>query len=189
MRTPQLSKFYPTAFVTVVVLIAVSVLALSDSFTRAKLKTQSDKQTLEMLEEIFPDVKFYIYEEESEIYTIYDYTRNRIGYAFYAEGLGEYVEASELGEKVPGPIVILVGLEDKATIKGIFVVSHSETDIFWDLLLGKDYFSQFIRLKIEDAYFRYNGGQVDGITGATLSSKLVLNTVREIALEKVKSIR
>jgi uncharacterized protein with FMN-binding domain len=56
-------------------------------------------------------------------------------------------------------------------------------------LIRENYFDQFARLKIEDAYFSRQGGKVDSVTGATLSSTLVLNTVREAALEKVKSIR
>lgn len=43
--------------------------------------------------------------------------------------------------------------------------------------------------KIEDAYFKRDGGQIDAITTATLSSTAVLNTVRETALEKVKLLR
>ena len=63
------------------------------------------------------------------------------------------------------------------------MVSQNESWGYWD---------QFIGLKIEDCTLsRYGegGGQVDGITGATVSSKAVIDIVREAALEKVKSIR
>jgi len=184
-----LRKFYPVAFITVVIIVATCLLALTDSFTRDKLQVQQDQQTLEMLRQVFPETGFYILEEESEIYTIYDNSGNEVGYAFYAEGLGKAVYGGECGRKEPGPIVILVGLEDRETIKGIFVVSHSETPLFWNLLIMNNYFDQFVGLKIEDTHFTRDGGQVDAVTGATLSSTLVLDTVREAVLEKVKSIR
>jgi len=179
VRANLLKKFYPIAFITIAVLITVSLLALTESITRAELESRQDQQTLEMLQEIFPKASFYILEHG--IYFIYDNGRYEIGYAFYAEGRG-----------YGGKMVILVGLEDKETIKGIIVVSHYESWGYWDGLLEHNFFDQLIGLRIEDcALKRYGGGggQVDGITGATVSSKAVVDIVREAALEKVKSIR
>jgi len=182
-------KFYPVLFVTLVTLATVSLLVLTDNFTRAEIQVQQDEQTLNTIREVFPDAGSYAFTEESGIYRIYDDGENGIGYAFYAEGMGEAVYGGETGTKVPGPIVIMVGLEDKERIKGIFVVSNSETPQIWNFLVKEDYFDQFIGLKIEETYFSRDGGQVDSVTGATLSSTLVLNTVREAALEKVELIR
>jgi len=181
VRANLLRKFYPIAFITIAVLITVSLLALTESITRAELESHQEQQTLEMLQEIFPEANFYIFDESKEIYTMYDNGRYEIGYAFYAEGRG-----------YGGKMVILVGLKDKETIKGIIVVSHYESWWYWDRLVESNFFDQFIGLKIEDcALKRYGGGggQVDGITGATVSSKAVVDIVREAALEKVKSIR
>lgn len=181
MRANLLRKFYPIAFITIAVLITVSLLALTESITRAELESRQDQQTLEMLQEIFPKASFYIL--EYGIYFIYDNGRYEIGYAFYAEGRG-YV----------GKMVILVGLKDKETIEGIIVVSHYESWGYWDRLVESNFFDQFIGLKIEDCalkkkYYGIVGGQVDGVTGATVSSRAVVDIVREAALEKVKSIR
>jgi electron transport complex protein RnfG len=157
----------------------LTLLAVTESFTRAEIQSRLDQQTLETLKGIFPKASFYVFEED--IYSIYDNGRREIGYAFYAEGWG-----------YGGKMVILVGLEDKETIKGINVVSNYETPSYWDLVVDSNFFDQFIGLRIEDCYLkRYGGddGQVDGITGATLSSQSVVDIVRETALEKVKDIR
>jgi len=171
-----------------VVCLTTSLLALTRSVTWRILEAQQDKETLDMIQTVFPEASSYTL--ENDIYTVYDNSGEKIGYAFYAEGMGKYVWGGpEAGTKIPGPIVILVGLEDKETIKGIFVVSHSETPGFWNWLIKENYFDQFIELKIKDAYFTRDGGQVDAATYATLSSTLVLDTVREAAMDKVKLIK
>lgn len=175
MRASLLKKFYPIIFVTIVVFISVTLLTFTESITRAKLESQQDQQTLDMLKEMFPDMNFYILEDD--IYIIYA-KRTVIGYAFLAVGNGW-----------GGEIDILVGLEDKETIKGIFVVSHSEALIYWNMLVRNNFFDQFIGLKIEDAYFTRDGGQVDAVTRATISAEAVVDAVRTTALEKVKSLR
>jgi len=182
-------RIYPVAFVCLVLLTAVALLAFAENSTKDRMQFLKDQQTLEILSEVFPDISFYSFEEESGIYTVYNSAKNRIGYAFYAEGMGAEVPMTEGGRKVPGPIVILVGLEDKETINGIVVISHSETSWFWDFLLSRNYLEQFSGLKIDACYFKRNGGEVDAVTGATLSSTLVLDTVREAAIEKAKLIK
>lgn len=165
------------------VLVTTSLLALTDSFTRAKLEAQQEQQTLEMLKGIFPEAGYYVFKDD--IYIIYDNGRYEIGYAFFASGTG-----------YGGKMVILVGLEDKETIKGITIISHRETEM---IPIGEGipgppldfspFVGQFIGLKINYCDLKKDGGQVDAITGATYSSKAVVDIVRETALEKVKSIR
>jgi Na+-translocating ferredoxin:NAD+ oxidoreductase RnfG subunit len=184
MRVNRLKKFYVIAFLIVIIIIAIPLIIFMTNITSFKLEFQQEQQTLETLQQIFPEASFYIYDEEIEVYTVYDTVKKQIGYAFYAEGMGEFIYEPEGGTKVPGPIVVLVGLEDSTTIKGIFVVSHSETPYIFDRLFKKNYFDQFLGLKIEDAYFRRDDGQINAVTGATSSSRVVLNTVREAALEK-----
>jgi Na+-translocating ferredoxin:NAD+ oxidoreductase RnfG subunit len=166
-----------------------SLLFIYQQLTRDRVQLQEDPQTLQTLVGIFLDASFYSFNEVTEIFTVYNQGKDKIGYAFYVEGMGAEVPLTEGGRKVPGPIVILVGLENKETINGIVVISHSETSWFWDLLLSRNYLEQFSGLKIDDCYFKRDGGKVDSITGATLSSTLVRDTVRGAAIEKVKLIK
>lgn len=175
MRASLLRKFYPIIFVTIVVFISVTLLTFTESITRAKLESLQEQQTLDMLKEIFPDMSFYILEDD--IYIIYA-NRTVIGYAFLAVGNGW-----------GGEMDILVGLEDEETIKGIIVVSHNET-LGWGSEVAESPFTdQFIGLKIDDVALKGRGGQVDGITRATISCEAVVDAVRTTALEKVKSLR
>jgi Na+-translocating ferredoxin:NAD+ oxidoreductase RnfG subunit len=148
-------------FIAMVVILAISLFI---SCARSYVLLQQDEQTLEILRNIFTEASYYTYDESSEIYGIYDTEKQQIGYAFYANGMGQAVYGGEMGNKVPGPIVILVGLEDKETIKGIYVVSNSETSQYWNKLIERNYFTQFNELKIEDAYFVRSGGKIDVVT-------------------------
>lgn len=177
MKASWLKRLYPIAFAVIVAAVMLTLLALTESSTRAALEARGDQQTLEMLREIFSKADYYIFDEDTEIYTLYNSGRNEIGYAFYAEGWGYRSE-----------IVILVGLEDKETIEGITVVSQYEDYAYWYMLVNRDFFSQFVGLKIEDCALKLysGGGKVDGVTGATVSSKAITDSVKKAALEKVK---
>lgn len=183
MKTDYMIKNHPVVFITAASFIAFYLLGLSGCQT---LELEQEPEVVEALQNICYETGYYYYDEATEIYTVYDNNRKQIGYAFYAEGMGEGIPAAEGEEKVAGPIVILVGMEDEETIRDIFVISHSETRGVWDNLVNQDYLGQFEGLKISDAYLMRDGGQVDSVSGATLSSKLVLNTVRDTTLEKFK---
>jgi transcriptional regulator of nitric oxide reductase len=109
----KLGKYY-LIITTAIVVFTMSFLFLTPDKV-AVTKEQPDQLTLELLQEVFPETSSFNYNEEADIYTIYDMSTNQIGYAFFTSG----------------PMVILVGLEDRETIKGIFVVSHEESPKYW----------------------------------------------------------
>jgi Na+-translocating ferredoxin:NAD+ oxidoreductase RnfG subunit len=88
-----------------------------------------------------------------------------------------------------GDITVLIGLEDKKTIKGIVVVRQSMTINTGKRLVYGNFFEQFKGLKIENCFITGYGlgyGHVDAASGATISSWGVTDAVRKAALEKVK---
>jgi hypothetical protein len=112
-----------------------------------------DIETIDLLQNVFDEAQYYTYNDETGIYDVYINHKNKIGYAFYAEGMGEEVMTSD-GGKIAGPIIILVGIKnDKETISKIYVIEQNESYLFWKLLITENYLDQFIDLKIEDAYF------------------------------------
>lgn len=173
----HLNKLYPIFLITLVVIMSVSLLVTSESITRAVLEGRQDQETLELLQGIFPEASFYTFDEDTEIYTLYNTGRNEIGYAFYGSDRG-----------YRGDIVVLVGLEDKETIRGIVVTSHKDDRPYWSMLEESDFFDQFTGLNIEDCYpsWSWLPGGVDSITRATVSCRGVVIAVREAALEKIE---
>jgi Na+-translocating ferredoxin:NAD+ oxidoreductase RnfG subunit len=174
-----LRKFHAVFFITILIFITAFLLVITDDVTREKLKAKQDKQIVEMLEGIFPEASFYTV--ENDIYTIYNDGRNEIGYAFYAAGKG-----------CGGEIVVFVGLKNMETIQGIVVISHKERRLSGlESTVGLDFtplVAQFVGLRIDDCYLVKKGGQVDGVSGATISSTALVDIVRNAALEKVALI-
>ncbi|MDD4873637.1 MAG: FMN-binding protein [Dehalococcoidales bacterium] len=163
----KLGKYY-LIITTAIVVFTMSFLFLTPDKV-AVTKEQPDQLTLELLQEVFPETSSFNYNEEADIYTIYDMSTNQIGYAFFTSG----------------PMVILVGLEDRETIKGIFVVSHEESPKYWEFIETLNFFDQFNGLKMEDCALTDYGGAVDAASGATISSMSVVDIVKEVALTKV----
>lgn len=180
MLIDRQKAFYPVIFIAIVVALTTLVIALVENVTRDILEARQDTEIVKTLQEVFPEASFYTFEEETEIYYIYNSGRSQIGYAFYGSGYGW-----------GGKMVILIGLEDTETIKDIAVISHKEPSYWWNKLIYDNYFDQFAGLKIEDCALksRYKiNGQVDGTTSATVSSGAVADITRKTALEKVESI-
>ncbi len=175
MKVKALSEFYPILAVTVVVFIAVAILAGMDSLTRDMIEYQKEMKVQRMLNEIFPDMTSYI--SEDDIYII-SADGTEIGFAFLAIGKG-----------YGGNIDILVGLEDETTLKGIAVIAHAETPGLGDKILNPDFTDRFVGVDITDVAVPDEGGKIDAITGSTISTKAVIDAVRTTAMEKVKELK
>ena len=170
----KIRELYPIIFITIIVLISISLLAYTDHITEAKRQEQTEQRVMDMLSEMFPDMSRY--DLVDEIYVVYNDT-TVIGYAYIAEGKG-----------YGGYIDILVGLEDENTIKGINIIKHSESPGLGARIVEDEYRNQYVDLDINDSELNFNGGQIDSITGATISSKAVADAVRTSALEKVQEL-
>ncbi|GAH24330.1 unnamed protein product, partial [marine sediment metagenome] len=94
-----------------------------------------------------------------------------------------------VGKGYGGDIDILVGLEDEATIKGISIISSLETPGLGSRIAESPFTDKFTGLNIDDVALRRDGGQIDAITGSTISSRAVVDAVRDTAMEKVKLLK
>jgi Na+-translocating ferredoxin:NAD+ oxidoreductase RnfG subunit len=178
MKASAFRRFYPFVLVILVAALTFSLAIVTQNFTREEIQSHLDQETLELLQQLVPDVGYYVLNDD--IYTVYSGGGVRAGYAFYGEGSG-----------YGGKMKLFIGLKDRDTIQGVIVLSNNETDAYWQRLYREDFFSQFKGLLIEDCYVRlYIGGtgEVDGVSGSTVSSRGVADGVRKTALEKIKSI-
>lgn len=172
----KLGKYYPIIALTVVVFISVAILSGMDSFTRDTIQYQKELKIQRMLNQLFPEMSAYDFDESTEIYTI-TADDTKIGYAFLATGTG-----------YGGNIDIVVGMENKTTLRGIAVISHAETPGLGDKILLPSYTDRFVGLDTGAINLTRDGGKVDAITGATISSRAVVDAVREATTAKAELI-
>lgn len=170
----KLKEFYPVIFITIVVFISIGLLAMTNAITEEKREWQKEQAITNTLQNMFPDMTEFSLEED--VYLILDEGQT-IGYAYLA-----------LGKGYGGSINILVGLEDKDTIKGIDIIEHIESPGLGAKITEDEYRNQYNNLEIIESTMKFDGGQIDAITGATISSRAVADAVKETALEKVNEI-
>jgi electron transport complex protein RnfG len=175
MKANALKEIFPVIFITLVVFVSVALVSGTDSITKDKIAYQIDQKIQGMLVETFPDMNEYTFTDD--IYTIYS-DDTLVGYAFLATGKG-----------YGGDIDILVGLEDEQTLKGITIVTQSETPGLGSRIIESSFVSEFVGANIDDIFLKKDGGQIDAITGASISSEAVVDVVRNTAMEKVKSLK
>lgn len=88
-----------------------------------------------------------------------------------------------------GPIEVMVGIDTNGTLTGISVMTHTETPGLGARVVEKGFTDQFKGLTLSDELnLTANGGKIDAISGATLSSKGVLGAVRK-ALELFPTVK
>jgi electron transport complex protein RnfG len=169
-----LKNAFPIILLTIVVAVCVSLLTYVDSLTRNRISAQEDEAVKAMLTEMFPEMSHY--EFKDDIYTVYS-DGSKLGYAFLAIGKG-----------YGGDINILVGLEDETTVKGIEIISQTETPGLGSRITEPSFTDQFTGVAINNVALSRDGGKIDAITGSTISSSAVVDAVRDTAIEKVKQL-
>ncbi|RZN42863.1 MAG: FMN-binding protein [Methanophagales archaeon ANME-1-THS] len=144
-------------------IISGATLALSFDLTKERIREVEERKITESLASIFPDASF---RKTGEYYTVL-VNGEEIGYAFLAEGQG-----------YSGTIKTMVGLYQNGTLSHIYVVSQLETPGLGTRIIEPEFTNQFSGKRIEDLRLRREGGLIDSITGATISSRAITEIVR-----------
>ncbi len=166
---------YAIIFLTLVTLASVSLLSAIDSKARPQIIAQQQAKIRQLLGDIFPEMQEFT--QEDGIYTITG-GNDLIGYAFLGKGKG-----------YGGDIKILVGIGNLFKIKDVVVISHTETPGLGDKIIKQESFAaQFVGMNASDVKLKKDGGKVDAITGATISSKAVTDGVRAMMEDKIAII-
>jgi len=168
------NKAYPVVFLAVIVTVSVVLLIALNSVTSSIVEERRSEEIKGTLEKIFPEMSEY--ELEDEVYMIYQ-DGEKSGYAFIASGSG-----------YGGDIDILVGLDSDFKIKDISIITQTETPGLGARITESTFTDQFKGLSADEIALRSNNGMIDAITGATISSKAVVDTVREKMIEIIESL-
>jgi Na+-translocating ferredoxin:NAD+ oxidoreductase subunit G len=171
-------------FLTIVVCISVISLTLINSITESRIEEAKQEAIDELLGEQFPDMAYSEYDDSIEVYTIFSTNDSVMGYAFLSEGKG-----------YGGAIDILVALEntsmeqDQIILKSVSIVAHSETPGLGAKIEDIAFLEQFTGLSVQDVKLSSDGGRIDAISGATISSSAMVDAVYDDALAKAGKIQ
>ncbi|RLF59099.1 MAG: hypothetical protein DRN27_03650 [Thermoplasmata archaeon] len=162
----------PILFLTVVVCVSVIALAYVNSITYEKIETAKLDAFKEKLSVHFADMTDFTSNDANDCYIVF--TNDDIaGYAVKATGSG-----------YGGTIELLVALEptnlistDDLIIRGLSVISHSETPGLGDKITKSSFQNQFMGVAFSGIELSKTGGAIDAISGATISSKGVINGI------------
>ncbi|MBU1125322.1 MAG: RnfABCDGE type electron transport complex subunit G [Candidatus Omnitrophica bacterium] len=143
---------------------AGAVLAVVHEATAPKIAQQKKDQEEEALRQIMPDAKKFLLkttEEDSVYYIAYDENDTLTGFLLKAEGKG-----------YSSTIEVMVGLDRNLTITAIKVLSANETPGLGSRIKDAAFQEQFKDKNLQSY------GEIQAITGATISSTAVINAVK-----------
>jgi len=149
--------------------VASGLLSAVNSCTRPKIIAQAKAEEATSLEEIMPGaVSFEPIKKGEDIiyYKVSNADGKFIGVAFKASGKG-----------YSGAIETMVGMDKEGTIKTIKILYQNETPGLGNRIMELPFLSQFAHKGISDLT------RVEAITGATISSKAVIDSVQKKAKE------
>lgn len=155
--------------------IATGLLATVNSLTKDRIIAQAQAEVKSSLKEVIPqaasfeEVKF---KDEVLYYKALDKNNNFIGAAFKARAKGYSSE-----------IETMVGIDKNGTINLIKVLDQNETPGLGARVAEASFCAQFAKKNALDL------AGVSAITGATISSKAVIDSIKQKAREIIKEIK
>lgn len=163
-------------------LAASSVLSAVNSITEPKIKVTRDKQEQEALKEVMAQAsvfKPHLQGDEIGYYSAYDASNKLIGFVLKAKGKG-----------YSSDIEALAALDLGLQITQVKILSQNETPGLGSRITEPSFLERFRGRAID------NIKEVNAITGATISSKAVINSLdsavsqlKEQLLTEIKNAR
>jgi len=159
-----------------VVAISCGILAWVNAQTAPLIEENMRLAKINAQKSVFPEAySFTEIENEDFVYSIaYDVHNNLIGYILEASGQG-----------YSGVIKTIVGLSADFTINRIAILEQSETPGLGANCTRADFLHRFKDLSLRDLKIDKDGGNITSITGATLTTRTITNSIRNI-LERLQ---
>jgi electron transport complex protein RnfG len=166
----MIAKILRFAMLLTVYCVAAAA-SLAWVYSKAKPKIEENK-TLRLLEarrEVLPGaVKFVESTKDKNVLIAYD---------AYNKEIGKVASASPRG--YAGPIEMIIGINKQCRICAVKILSQSETPGLGTRTDEPAFLKQFDGKNIKEIALKRDGGSIDAITGATISSKAVLKGIAD----------
>jgi electron transport complex protein RnfG len=104
--------------------------------------------------------------EETLFYQAFDASNNLVGYCFFHDQPGSQ-----------GTITLAGGVDTEYTVTGVMIMTHAETPGLGAKITESFFTDQFKGVAVGDLMLSKDGGAIDTITGATVSSQAVIDGI------------
>lgn len=152
-----------------VTLIASIALALTNQYTAPQIEMQKELAIKESLNKVISADSF---QEKDGYYDAYDKDGKLMGRVLKIEAPG-----------YSSIINVLAGINLENKITGIDIISQQETPGLGANIKKESFLQQFIGKTEEGVKIRKDGGEIDAVTGATISSRAIADGVRSMIEE------
>ena len=159
----------PAVVLMVVCMASGILLSLVYGVTNPKIEEYQKQLAVAALKEVFPDADNFE-SVVSDTVWFAEKQGQRIGLVFrvFPKGYG-------------GEIPITVGIDSQGKIVGVFITKSmlKETPGLGVKVAESEFLSQFVGRKKEAVALKQDGGEIEGITAATISSRAVTDGIRK----------
>ena len=154
--------------------VVAGLLGLVNYLTENKIDALTRRKAESAMQEVLP----------AQRYDVIDYQMDGVSEAYRADNGGYVVRVTTNG--FGGAIDMMVGVGLDGKVCGVSIISHSETASLGANCVREDFRSQYIGA---DGELKVNkdGGTIDALTGATVTSRAVTAGVN-LALAYVKEV-
>ncbi len=154
--------------------VVAGLLGLVNYLTEDKIAALTREKAESAMQEVLP----------AQNYEKIDHEKAGITEAYRADDKGYVVRVEESG--FGGAIDMMVGVGTDGKVCGVSIISHSETASLGANCVREDFRAQFVG-KDGALAVRKDGGEIEALTGATVTSRAVTAGV-SLALEYVKEV-
>lgn len=173
-----------TGILTLICCCASLALALVYGYTREPIAYQQKLKKIRAVNAVLPQFEDAPGLRMVDAPLCEDETAQQACRRFYlirndSEVLGTAFEVTASG--YGGPVSIMVGVAGARDLSGIAIISHGETPGLGANITRESFLSQFAALDPDTTRWqlRKKGGDIDQVSGATISSTAVVNAVHE----------
>lgn len=165
---------------TLICVAAAISLAKVYDYTKEPIAQQRRLAKLKAIEAVLPEHDNQPDQDTQEFDVGGD--RTRIVYLGLAGGkvIGLAFEIKSL-EGYGGEIVAMLGIDPNGAISGVEIVKLAETPGLGAKIANPDFRSQFLGKSLRNTRFmlKKDGGDIDQVTGATISPRAIVNALKE----------
>ena len=172
----------PTLILVLICLVMTAVLAGTNLMTKDAIAAQNEKVAEQSRKEVLPTADSFEMSDKSDICYVGKTGSDIAGYVFTTE-------ASSYG----GDIQVMTGIDTEGNVTGVVLLSTSDTPGLGLNAKKESFRDQYKQQVPEDGFEVVKGGgatdgQINAMTGATISSRAVTTAVNE-AIEEYQKVK